>query len=56
MEITFGGRDGRGQAVETEGAVTVVFTAGCGRLELRGHDAGAGANEPERNRRPGTTP
>jgi hypothetical protein len=28
VEITFKGRDGRGQAVETEGAVTVLFTSG----------------------------
>jgi hypothetical protein len=28
VEITFRGRDGRGQAVETDGAVTVLFTSG----------------------------
>jgi len=27
-ELTFRGRDGRGQAVSTDGAVTVVFEAG----------------------------
>ena len=30
-EFTFSGRDGRGQAVEAEGAVTVVFVAAAER-------------------------
>ena len=37
-EVTFRGRDGRGNSVETEGAVTVVFTPAetglCGRTAL----------------------
>jgi hypothetical protein len=42
VEITFEGRDGRGQGVETEGAVSVLFTAGLSTDSSCGSTGGNG--------------